>query len=63
MKTEESVRALKVIQEAGMDQSTAIRWAMVLAANILEHAWQHGHEERGTLPDMRVQFKKPARSA
>lgn len=57
MRTDESDKALKTIMEAGMDQSTATRWALSLAANILEAAWLAGHEDRGKVPEMRVQYK------
>ncbi|WP_395759454.1 hypothetical protein OIE82_27010 [Streptomyces althioticus] len=57
MRTEESDRALKTIMETGMDQSTATRWALKFAANVLQAAWLAGHEERGKLPEMRVQYK------
>lgn len=63
MRTEESDKALKIIMEAGMDQSTATRWALKLAANILEYAWLAGYEDRGTVPQMRVQYKKKEGSA
>jgi hypothetical protein len=58
MKTEESIRAQKLIQETGMDQSTAIRWALTFAANVLEHAWINGYEERGKVPRMKVSYRK-----
>lgn len=58
MRTEESDKALKLIMETGMDQSTATRWALKLAANVLEYAWLCGFEDRGTVPEMRVQYKR-----
>jgi hypothetical protein len=58
MRTDESDRALKIIMEAGMDQSTATRWALKLAANILEHGWIKGYEDRGKVPQIRVQYRK-----
>jgi hypothetical protein len=57
MRTEESDKHLKVIRETGMDQSKATRWALMIAANVLEYAWQYGHEDRGVIPEMRVQFR------
>lgn len=57
MRTDESDRALRVIRETGMDQSEATRWALKIAANLLEYAWLFGHADRGTVPDMRVQYK------
>jgi hypothetical protein len=57
MRTDESDKALKRIMETGMDQSTATRWALELAGNILEFAWLAGFEDRGTVPQMRVQYK------
>lgn len=61
--TEESARALRVIRETGMSQSDAIRWALTISANLLEHAWSRGHEDRGVVPQMRVQYRKPAGTA
>lgn len=58
MRTEESDKALKTIMETGMDQSTATRWALKMVANILEFGWLAGYEDRGTVPQMRVQYKK-----
>ncbi|MEU0912117.1 hypothetical protein [Streptomyces althioticus] len=63
MKTDESEKALKILMETGMDQSTAIRWAMKFTANVLEAAWLAGHEDRGTVPQMRVQYKVKERGA
>lgn len=57
MRTDETDRALRILKETGMDQSTATRWALRIAANILEYAWINGHEDRGTVPQMRVQYK------
>jgi hypothetical protein len=57
MRTDESDRHLKIIMEAKGDQSTATRWALEIAANILKYAWQGGHEDRGVVPDMRVSFR------
>lgn len=61
MKTEESERALRIIMETGKDQSNAIRWALTIAANLLEHAWVRGHEDRGTIPQMKVYYRNPAK--
>ena len=63
MRTDESDRALKTIMETGMDQSTATRWALNLAANVLRHAWMNGHADLGTVPQMRVQYKKKGESS
>jgi hypothetical protein len=60
MRTDESDRHLKIIMEALGDQSNATRWALKLAANILEAAWLAGHEDRGKIPDMRVQYRVKA---
>lgn len=57
MRTDESDRALKILKEAGMDQSTATRWALRLAANIVEYAWLAGYADRGEVPKMRVQYR------
>lgn len=57
MRTDESDKALKIIRETGMDQSQATRWALKIAANILEYAWLNGHEDRGVVPQMRVQYR------
>lgn len=57
MRTEESDKALKTLMETGMDQSTATRWALKMMANILEHGWVAGFEDRGTVPQIRVQYK------
>lgn len=57
LRTDQSDEALRVLKETGMSTSEATRWAMTLAANILKHAWMNGHEERGTVPQMRVQFR------
>jgi hypothetical protein len=63
MRTEESDKALKTIMETGMDQSTATRWALKFAANVLEFGWMAGFEDRGTVPEMRVQYKVKEESA
>jgi len=57
MRTEESDRALKILMETGMGQSEATRWALKIAANILEFGWLAGFENRGKIPDMRVQYR------
>ena len=57
MRTEESDKALKIIMETGMGQSEATRWALKMMANILEYGWLAGFENRGTVPQMRVQYK------
>lgn len=56
-KTDESERALETIMQTKMGQSEAIRWALVVASNLLENAWRNGHEVRGVVPDMRVAYK------
>ena len=58
MRTDESDRALKIIRETGMDQSEATRWALKIAANILEYAWLCGFEDRGKVPEMQVYYRK-----
>jgi hypothetical protein len=61
MRTDDLDRNLRVIRETGKGQSEATRWALYVAANILQHAWHNGHAERGTIPEMRVIFpKEPA---
>ena len=57
MRTDESDKALKTLMETGMDQSTATRWALKFAANVLEFGWLAGFEDRGTVPQIRVQYK------
>lgn len=58
MRTEESDKHLKILMEAYGDQSTATREALKLAARVLEYAWLKGYEERGTVPQMLVQYRK-----
>lgn len=58
MRTDDMDRDLKILKEAHGDQSTATRWALSIAANILEHAWLHGYEDRGKVPQIRVQYRK-----
>ncbi|MGW3122229.1 hypothetical protein ACWDBW_34725 [Streptomyces sp. NPDC001107] len=50
-------RALSVIGQTGMSDSDATKWALTIAANILELAWQNGHEAPGAIPDMRVSYR------
>ncbi|MCT9077190.1 hypothetical protein [Streptomyces fulvoviolaceus] len=50
-------RALGLIRETGMTDSEATKWALTLAANVLELAWKNGHEASGVIPDMRVSYK------
>ena len=57
MRTDESDKALRTLMEAGMDQSKATRWALKIAANILEYGWIAGYEDRGTVPQFRVQYR------
>lgn len=57
MRTDETDKALKTLRETGMSQSEATRWALMVAANILEYAWLFGHEDRGTVPEMKVYYK------
>ena len=57
MRTEESDKHLKIIMETGMDQSRATRYALKLTARIFLAAWLAGHEERGRIPDFRVQYR------
>jgi hypothetical protein len=57
MRTDGSDEALELIKETGMSQSEATRWALSLAANILQHAWVQGYEARGKVPQIQVQFK------
>ncbi|WP_371665963.1 hypothetical protein OG306_33075 [Streptomyces sp. NBC_01241] len=57
MRTDGSDEALELIRETGMTQSEATRWALSLAANILQHAWVYGYEEHGKVPEIQVQFK------
>lgn len=63
MRTDETDRALRIIRQTGMDQSQATRWALTIAANILESAWLYGHEVRGSIPRMKVYFEKEAGSS
>jgi len=57
MRTDGSDEALALIMETGMSQSEATRWALSLSANILQHAWVYGYEDRGTVPQIQVQYK------
>ncbi|AWN05229.1 hypothetical protein SEA_IBANTIK_4 [Streptomyces phage Ibantik] len=57
MRTEDSDKHLKTIMEAGMSQSEAARWALKFAAGALEYGWLCGFEDRGTVPQMLVQYK------
>lgn len=57
MRTDGSDEALDLIKETGMSQSEATRWALSLAANILQYAWVNGYEDRGTVPQIQVQYK------
>ncbi|MGC9439235.1 hypothetical protein [Streptomyces sp. WG5] len=57
MRTEESDRHLKILMQAGMGQSEATRWALRFAAGALAYAWMNGYEDRGTVPQMLVQYK------
>lgn len=57
MRTDGSDEALELIRETGMSQSEATRWALSLAANILNHAWVYGYEDRGTVPQIQVKYK------
>jgi hypothetical protein len=57
MRTDETDRALKIIRQTGMDQSQATRWALTLAANMLEYAWLCGHADRGSIPQMKVYYQ------
>jgi len=57
MRTDDSDRHLAIIRETGMSQSEATRWALKIAANILRHAWDNGHEDHGVVPKMRVQYR------
>lgn len=50
-------RALGIIRQTGMSDSDATKWALTLAANILELAWRNGHETAGAIPDMRVSYR------
>jgi len=50
-------RALSVIGQTGTSDSDATKWALTIAANILELAWKNGHEEPGVIPDMRVSYR------
>ncbi|SDM62572.1 hypothetical protein SAMN04487981_10233 [Streptomyces sp. cf386] len=50
-------RALGIIRKTGMSDTDATKWAMTIAANILELAWVNGHEELGVVPDMRVSYR------
>jgi hypothetical protein len=59
-RTDESDRSLKIIMETGKSQSEATRWALKMMANILEHGWLQGYEDRGTVPQMLVQYKVKA---
>lgn len=63
MRTDESDKALKTIMETGMDQSTATRWALKMMANILEYGWLAGYEDRGTVPQFRVQYRVKGESS
>lgn len=54
-------RALDIIRQTGMTDSDATKWALTLAANILELAWTNGHETTGVVPDMRVSYKAKER--
>jgi hypothetical protein len=58
MRTDESDKHLKILMEAYKDQSKATREALKLAARILEYAWIAGYADRGTVPDMRVQYRR-----
>lgn len=57
MKTPEMREHLEVLKEAFGDQSEATRWALKIAAHILEFGWLAGFEERGKVPQFRVQYK------
>lgn len=57
MRTPGSDEALALIRTTGMNQSEAIRWALSLGANILQHAWVNGYETRGKVPEIQVAFK------
>lgn len=57
VRTDESDKHLKILMEAYKDQSTATREALKLAARILEYSWIAGYAERGTVPQMLVQYK------
>lgn len=57
MRTDGSDECLELIRRTGMSQSEATRWAISLAANILQHAWAYGYEEPGKVPQIRVQYK------
>ncbi|MCX5421839.1 hypothetical protein [Streptomyces sp. NBC_00078] len=50
-------RALSVIGQTGMSDSDATKWALTVAASILELAWRNGHEELGVIPDLRVSYR------
>ncbi|KUN94509.1 hypothetical protein [Streptomyces caeruleatus] len=50
-------RALRVIGHTDMNDSDATKWALNLAANILELAWVNGHEKLGAIPDVRVYYR------
>ena len=58
MRTDGSDEALALLMETGMSQSEATRWALSLAANILNQGWAYGYEDRGTVPRIRVQYLK-----
>ena len=57
MWTDEMWEHMKTLREAGMDQSAATRWALRIAANMLEQAWINGWEDRGVVPQMKVYYK------
>lgn len=57
MRTDDLDKALELIKETGMSQSEATRWALIMAANILQHSWVQGYEDRGKVPQIQVQFK------
>ncbi|MFD0006567.1 hypothetical protein ACFVJ4_29625 [Streptomyces sp. NPDC127178] len=48
---EKLARALRVIGHTGMNDSDATKWALTMAANILELAWVNGHEKLGATPE------------
>jgi hypothetical protein len=60
MWTDEMYEDMKILKEAHGDQSEATRWALKIAANILEYGWLAGYEDRGKVPEVRVQYRVKA---
>jgi hypothetical protein len=58
MRTDETDRALKILVEAHGDLSSATRWALKIAANMLEYSWLCGFAHRGEVPEMKVYYRK-----